>query len=63
MLQYSTTTTPKKIPSRCPAVDDSFVGQLIVANGFANVPLHLPNSLVNFSSNLILVHGRLSSQD
>jgi hypothetical protein len=42
-------------------VDDSFVGQFIVANGFSNALLNLSNGLVNFSSNLILIHGRLSS--
>src|SRR5580692_2992933 len=42
-------------------VEDSLVGQFIVANGLTNVLLYLSNSLVNFSSNLILIHGRLSS--
>src|SRR5580704_8449128 len=42
-------------------VEDSLVGQFIVANGLTNVLLYLSNSLVKFSSNLILIHGRLSS--
>jgi hypothetical protein len=38
-------------------VDDSLVGELFVADDFSDVLLDLSNSLVNFPSNLILIHG------
>src|SRR5277367_1783978 len=41
-------------------VDESLVGQFFIANGFSDVLLDLSNSLVNFSSNLVLIHGFLS---
>jgi hypothetical protein len=38
-------------------VDHSLVGEFFVADDLSDVLLDLSNSLVNFSSNLILIHG------
>src|SRR5580693_7422339 len=38
-------------------VDDSLVREFFIADGFSDALLDLSNSLVNFSSNLILIHG------